>query len=113
MALLGHSQKRKEAPEAIDQPLAKKAKRSKTAKHIAGQDHDRNFPSISSKKKKSEEFRTLTAHMTVNIPAVYTGPGRPRQAVLEMLDSILMQLVSQFGTLGVVMTVLMNAQICA
>ena len=112
MALLGHPQKRKEAPEAIDQPLGKKAKRSKTAKHVAGQGHDRNFPSISSKKKKIEEFRTLKAHMTMNIPAVYTGPGRPRQAVLEMLDSILMQLVSQFGT-PVVMIVLMNAQICA
>lgn len=111
MALPSHHQKRKEAPEAINQPLTKKAKRSKTGKHITGQDHDRNFPSTSHKEKKSEEFRTLQAHMAVNIPAVYTGPGRPRQAVLEMLDSILMQLVSRIRALGD--SVLTNAQICA
>lgn len=94
MVLLDGQQKRKDAPEAIEQPLAKKAKRSKTSKHDAGQDHDRNLQTSMHTKKKNDEFRTLQAHMTVNIPASYTGPGRPRQAVLEMLDSILMQLVS-------------------
>jgi len=94
MALSGHRQKRKEAPEVIEQPVAKKAKRSKTAKHITGQDHDRKLQPTSHKKKKNKEFRMIRAQMTMNIPAVYTGPGRPRQAVLEMLDSILMQSVS-------------------
>ncbi|KIM26942.1 hypothetical protein M408DRAFT_24965 [Serendipita vermifera MAFF 305830] len=93
MTLLNNQQKRKDAPEAIEQPLAKKAKRSKSAKLIPGQDHDRALNPSAHKKKNRDEFRMLQAHMSVNIPASYTGPGKPRQAVLEMLDSILMQYI--------------------
>lgn len=39
----------------------------------------------------SEEFTVVSARMTVTIPPLYSGPGRPRQAVEEMLDSMLMR----------------------
>jgi hypothetical protein len=57
---------------------------------------------LSSKKKAKDkdkdhanglEFTSVNARMTVTIPPLYSGPGRPRQAVLEMLDGMLMRFV--------------------
>ncbi len=83
----GH--KRKKGPE-LEEPLAKKAKKSK---HKAKDGRGEHSEVHGSNHDRKAEFRTVDARMTVNIPPVYSGPGRPRQAVLEMLDSMIMRYV--------------------
>jgi hypothetical protein len=73
--------KSKRAGEALEIPEQHKPSSKKKAKD-KDQDHASGL-----------EFKSVNARMTVTIPPLYSGPGRPRQAVLEMLDGMLMRFV--------------------
>lgn len=79
--------KRKDPPsnDTHEQTPVKKAKKHKSEKSGGHRGHESS--------RSSKEFMVVQARMNVTIPPLYSGPGRPRQAVEEMLDSMLMKLV--------------------
>jgi hypothetical protein len=90
MASTGSKRKDPIVPEFANEPHTKKQKKSKTSKNASIDTDERGS---SSKRSNKDEFQRVKAQMTVNIPPLYSGPGRPREAVLEMLDSMLMRSV--------------------
>jgi hypothetical protein len=82
-------------------PPAKKLKKSKRAGEtleVTKQYKPSSKEKVKDKGKGKDhasglEFKSVNARMTVTIPPLYSGPGRPRQAVLEMLDGMLMRFV--------------------
>ncbi|KAG8805535.1 hypothetical protein FRC17_005466 [Serendipita sp. 399] len=85
--------KRKERPEleVSGQPLTKKPKKSKEKTR----ESRKELPAKgNSEGGKREEFTSVDAQMTITIPPPYSGPGRPRQAAQEMLDSMIMSICS-------------------
>ncbi|KAG8808035.1 hypothetical protein FRC19_006162, partial [Serendipita sp. 401] len=87
----GHKRKQRPELEEAGQPSAKKAKKAKTRESRKG--HSTTVVSETGK----EEFSNVNAQMTITIPPLYSGPGRPRQAALEMLDSMIMRYVPSMG----------------
>lgn len=94
------SLKRKHPPtKDREPPPMKKAKKSKLEGDAV--QTIENHKQLHKKKGKGKEkghssgieFKNINARMSVTIPPLYSGPGRPHQAVLEMLDGMLMQYV--------------------
>ncbi|KAG8834714.1 hypothetical protein FRC17_007620 [Serendipita sp. 399] len=90
----GSKRKERSELEVSGQPLTKKPKKSKEKTR----ESRKELPAIgTSEGGKREEFTSVDAQMTITIPPPYSGPGRPRQAAQEMLDSMIMRYIPALG----------------